>query len=150
MSKRIEVIDMRQEVDDAVRIEGDWVFIDFSTIGPVGHPSHYQPHLFRPGHAYVPRAIGVLSKAYKAKLKEVEPTTGLTHAELIAESMVATAIQSGRLQVQAASELADRTEGKARQSVDVNVNVALAERISKARRRAGKPIITATPLSLQS
>jgi hypothetical protein len=145
----VEVEDRRVIVDDAVRVEGDWVVLDFSLIGPPGHPSHYNPHLFQPGHTPPPKRVGLLSRAYRNKLHEVLDN-GQTFAEAIADSMVATALSEGRLQVQAASEIADRTEGKPRQSVSLNVNVSLADRIRKARSKRMKKVIDVTPLSLQA
>jgi hypothetical protein len=59
----------------------------------------------------------VLSDAYKNKLEELIPNDpeGRTWAELIAEAQVRDAVRGN---VQAAREIADRTEGKPRQSIE--------------------------------
>lgn len=59
----------------------------------------------------------VLSDAYKNKLEEVVPNDpeGRTWAELIAEAQVRDAVRGN---VQAAREIADRTEGRARQAIE--------------------------------
>lgn len=58
-----------------------------------------------------------LSNAYRNKLEEVVPNDpeGRTWAELIAEAQVRDAVRGN---VQAAKEIADRTEGRARQSIE--------------------------------
>jgi hypothetical protein len=58
-----------------------------------------------------------LSNAYRNKLEEVVPNDpeGRTWAELIAEAQVRDAVRGN---VQAAREIADRTEGRARQSIE--------------------------------
>ena len=58
-----------------------------------------------------------LSNAYRNKLEEVVPNDpeGRTWAELIAEAQVRDAVRGS---VQAAREIADRTEGRARQSIE--------------------------------
>jgi Family of unknown function (DUF5681) len=58
-----------------------------------------------------------LSEAYKNKLEEPVPNDpeGRTWAELIAEGQVRDAVRGN---VQAARELADRTEGRARQAIE--------------------------------
>lgn len=58
-----------------------------------------------------------LSNAYKNKLEEAVPNDpeGRTWAELIAEAQVRDAVRGN---VQAAREIADRTEGKPRQAIE--------------------------------
>ena len=58
-----------------------------------------------------------LSDAYKNKLEEPVPNDpdGRTWAELIAEAQVRDAVRGN---VQAAREIADRTEGRARQAIE--------------------------------
>jgi hypothetical protein len=58
-----------------------------------------------------------LSDAYKNKLEELVPNDpeGRTWAELIAEAQVRDAVRGN---VQAAREIADRTEGRARQAIE--------------------------------
>ncbi|MFZ0640626.1 MAG: DUF5681 domain-containing protein, partial [Candidatus Acidiferrales bacterium] len=58
-----------------------------------------------------------LSDAYKNKLEESVPNDpeGRTWAELIAEAQVRDAVRGN---VQAAREIADRTEGRPRQAID--------------------------------
>ena len=58
-----------------------------------------------------------LSDAYRNKLEEPVPNDpeGRTWAELIAEAQVRDAVRGN---VQAAREIADRTEGKARQAIE--------------------------------
>src|SRR5271163_882596 len=58
-----------------------------------------------------------LSNAYRNKLEEAVPNDpeGRTWAELIAEAQVRDAVRGN---VQAAREIADRTEGRARQSIE--------------------------------
>lgn len=58
-----------------------------------------------------------LSDAYRNKLEEAVPNDpeGRTWAELIAEAQVRDAVRGN---VQAAREIADRTEGKARQAIE--------------------------------
>jgi Family of unknown function (DUF5681) len=58
-----------------------------------------------------------LSDAYKNRLKELVPNDpeGRSWAELIAEAQIRDAVRGN---VQAAREIADRTEGRARQSIE--------------------------------
>jgi hypothetical protein len=58
-----------------------------------------------------------LSNAYRNKLEETVPNDpeGRTWAELIAEAQVRDAVRGN---VQAAREIADRTEGKPRQAIE--------------------------------
>jgi len=58
-----------------------------------------------------------LSNAYKSKLEEAVPNDpeGRTWAELIAEAQVRDAVRGN---VQAAREIADRTEGRPRQAIE--------------------------------
>jgi hypothetical protein len=58
-----------------------------------------------------------LSDAYRSKLEEAVPNDpeGRTWAELIAEAQVRDAVRGN---VQAAKEIADRTEGRARQAIE--------------------------------
>jgi len=61
----------------------------------------------------------LISEAYRFKLSELVPDDphGRTFAELIADGMVVEAVK-GKNKVSAAGELADRTEGKPKQSVE--------------------------------
>lgn len=62
-----------------------------------------------------------LSEAIRAKLAEIAPgKSEQTVAEVIAAALC---FQAAKGNVLAAKEIADRTEGKARQSVDVDMNV---------------------------
>lgn len=63
----------------------------------------------------------LLTQAVVAKLGEVKPgdSGGRTYAEVIAENLVELASSQGRSAVAAISEIVDRTEGKARQSLEV-------------------------------
>lgn len=78
----------------------------------------------------------MLSEAYKALL-ESENKKGETGAEQIAKKMLEEA-RSGK--VNAASEIADRVEGKPRQAYEVKLSIMdeLAERVEKARKRVEK------------
>ena len=81
----------------------------------------------------------LLSEAYRKKLGELVPgdPEGRTFAEKICDEMVRLASKGKHLH---ASEIADRVEGKPRQSYDVelSVNDELAEIVEKARKRAAK------------
>ena len=62
----------------------------------------------------------LISEAYKVKLESLVPDDpqGRTYAELIADGMIVEAVR-GKNKVNAASEMADRTEGKPRQSTKI-------------------------------
>jgi hypothetical protein len=68
-----------------------------------------------------PRGSTILSDAYRRKLAEINPDDpeGRTYADCIAAGMVKEAL-IGAKNVQAAGELSDRVEGKAKQSIELN------------------------------
>jgi hypothetical protein len=79
-----------------------------------------KPHRFKKGQSGNPSGrpkSKLLSDAYKNKLEELVPNDaeGRTWAELIAEGQVRDAVKGN---VQAAREIADRTEGRARQAIE--------------------------------
>jgi|SRR5580704_127920 hypothetical protein len=79
-----------------------------------------KPHRFKKGQSGNPSGrpkSKMLSEAYKNKLEELVPNDaeGRTWAELIAEGQVRDAVRGN---VQAAREIADRTEGRARQAIE--------------------------------
>lgn len=91
------------------------------------------PHGFKPGQsgnpAGRPKSV-TLSEAIRLELAKADPgNPDATRAEKIAEVLV-TAATAG--DIQAAKEIADRTEGRPRQAVDVDMNLrdwrALASR----------------------
>ena len=63
----------------------------------------------------------LLSEALRNRLAEVKPDdpTGRTFAEVIAENLVRIACSEGANAVHAANEIADRIEGRSRQSIEV-------------------------------
>jgi hypothetical protein len=63
----------------------------------------------------------LLSNALTAKLAEVKPddAEGRTYAEVIADNLVQLACSQGRSAVTAASEIADRIEGKVAQQLNL-------------------------------
>ena len=63
----------------------------------------------------------LLSEALRTRLAEVKPDdpAGRTFAEAIAENMIRIACSTGSNAVHAASEIADRLEGRSRQSIEV-------------------------------
>jgi DNA polymerase III delta prime subunit len=63
----------------------------------------------------------LLSEALRNRLAEVRPDdpTGRTFAEAIAENLVRIACSEGPSAVHAANEIADRIEGRSRQSIEV-------------------------------
>lgn len=127
------------EIDDAVSMRGDVLILNFEAIGPKGHTSEKKPWLFRPGESGNPTGrpqIKLLSKAYRRRLSELSPD-GRTYAEVIAGNIIELAMGETRLTIQAASELADRTEGKPRQTIESTIHVSLAERIQRARQSIG-------------
>lgn len=68
-----------------------------------------------------------ISQAYREALTATDPETGLIVVEAIARAVVARALKGD---VRAAAEIADRTEGKARQAVDVNADVNWVRKLS--------------------
>ena len=98
-------------------------------------PDVGKPYRWKKGQSGNPKGrprSTLLSEAYKAALAEIDPKKQKSHAEVIASTMIA---EAKRGKVPAASEMADRVEGKPRQSYDVKLSVidTLAERIRKAR-----------------
>jgi len=63
----------------------------------------------------------LLSDALRAQLAQVKPDdpAGRTYAEVVAENLVEIACSEGPGAVHAASEIADRIEGRSRQSIEV-------------------------------
>jgi uncharacterized protein DUF5681 len=63
----------------------------------------------------------ILSDALRTRLAEVKPDDplGRTFAEIVAENLVAIASSEGPGAVHAAAEIADRIEGRSRQSIEV-------------------------------
>jgi hypothetical protein len=139
------------EIDDSVSVKGNVVIVDFTLVGPKQHPSETRPDLYHPGESGNPAGRPVLiSKAYKKRLSDVNPETGKTHAEEIAENVITLAEGQTRLAIQAASEVADRTEGKPRQTVETHIHISLADRISRARQSLNQPrILDITPIAGQ-
>lgn len=83
------------------------------------------PHAFKPGRSGNPKGRPksiVLSEAYRRALAQPFPDDpdGRTFAEVIAEKMV---ISAAAGDVAPAREIADRTEGKPRQMLDVDLNL---------------------------
>jgi hypothetical protein len=68
-----------------------------------------------------------ISQAYREELMAVDPETGLIVVEAIARAVVARALKGD---VRAAQEIADRTEGKVRQAVDVSAKVNWIKNLS--------------------
>jgi hypothetical protein len=62
----------------------------------------------------------LLSEALRTKLAEVKPgdQAGRTYAEVVAENLIEIACSEGPGAVHAASEIADRLEGRSRQSIE--------------------------------
>jgi hypothetical protein len=81
----------------------------------------------------------MLSEAYRAVLSHdnKKPFKPQTNAEAIAEAI---AKEARKGKVNAASEVADRVEGKPRQAYEVKLSIMdeLAERMERARKRAKK------------
>ena len=63
----------------------------------------------------------VLSEALRNRLAEIKPgdPAGRTYAEVVAENLIEIACSEGPGAVHAASEIADRLEGRSRQSIEV-------------------------------
>lgn len=79
---------------------------------------------FQPGQSGNPKGrpkVRTLSEAYRLHLAQVSPDDpeGRTFAELIAESQCKSAMSGKMGATLAAKELADRTEGRARQTIEV-------------------------------
>jgi len=70
---------------------------------------------------------GILSQAYHQFLEELDPKRRRTLAEAIAKAIIAKAMRGD---VKAASELADRTEGKPQQSLAINATVNSVQDLS--------------------
>jgi Family of unknown function (DUF5681) len=93
----------------------------------------------------------LITDALRAKLAEVDSSDALgrTNAEIIADCMIARAKAKGRGQ-QDAAEIADRTEGRPKQKVDVAAEIStvsmteaqldksIMDLIERARSRAGR------------
>jgi hypothetical protein len=71
--------------------------------------------------------IESITEAYEKELMAVDQETGLIVAEAIARALVARALKGD---VRAAIEIADRTEGKVRQAVEVNADVNWVKSLS--------------------
>ena len=63
----------------------------------------------------------MVSDVLRAKLAEIAPgdPEGRTYAEILAANLVTLACSQGRSSVAAAAEVADRCEGRARQSIEI-------------------------------
>jgi hypothetical protein len=63
----------------------------------------------------------LLSEALRTRLGEIKPgdPAGRTFAEIVAENLIEIACSEGPGAVHAASEIADRLEGRSRQSIEV-------------------------------
>lgn len=81
----------------------------------------------------------LLSEAYRAALKESPYDDPRTYAAIVAAAIVKAAASGD---VAAARELADRTEGRPRQAVDISTDDRMRQVIEKA-----LPMLTATGLS---
>ena len=68
-----------------------------------------------------------LSQAYREALEAVDPKSGKPVVEAIVRAVVARALKGD---VRAAIEIADRTEGKVRQAVDVNADLSYVKSLS--------------------
>jgi Family of unknown function (DUF5681) len=68
----------------------------------------------------------LLSEALRTRLAEVKPgdPAGRTYAEIVAENLIEIASGEGPGAVHAANEIADRIEGRARQSIEVSDTTA--------------------------
>jgi Family of unknown function (DUF5681) len=77
---------------------------------------------WQPGESGNPsgRPKRALTEAYQAQLDQTKKGDGRTYAELIAAAQIKKALGGNTM---AAKEVADRAEGKARQAMDVDVNV---------------------------
>jgi hypothetical protein len=94
-------------------------------------PGNKLGNRFKPGESGNPQGrpkITLLSEALRAQLSEVMPNER-TVAERIAAALIA---EAARGNVQAIREIGDRTEGKARQSVDVDMNVSDWRQVASA------------------
>lgn len=105
-----------------------------------GRPEPPKEYRWKPGQSGNPGGRPkrkVLSDAYRAALEQEVPgdKKGRTWAEFIADQMV---MEAAKRKVPAAAELADRTEGKARQAFEVKSSLIddLADIVKRARERA--------------
>ena len=104
------------------------------------------PHAFKPGQSGNPKGRPksiTLSEAYRKELSKIVPNDpeGRTYAEVLAEKMREKAFSGD---VQALREMADRTEGKPRQTVALSVErreqlEAAVEGIMRDAAAAGEP-----------
>lgn len=105
-----------------------------------GNVKNLTPHQFKPGQSGNPGGRPKrkpLTDIYAELIDQIcpEDKAGRTYAELIARALVKEAIK-GR--VRAASELADRIEGRVVQGIAHSGEInGLADRIIKARERLG-------------
>lgn len=102
---------------------------------PRGRPfAKRNPYAFKPGQsgnpAGRPKSI-TLSEAYRKALAQVcpEDPEGRTFAEVIAARLVAEAAAG---EVSSAREIADRTEGKPRQALDIDMMLLDWRELAKA------------------
>ena len=87
-------------------------------------PGNKLGNRFKPGASGNPKGrpkLTLLSEAIRAQLAVVAPDTDeRTYAEIIAEKLCAEAVAGN---VNAAREIADRTEGKPKQAIDVDLAI---------------------------
>lgn len=101
---------------------------------PQGQFAEGNQHGFQPGQsgnpAGRPKGIVFLSEAYRAQLAKPMPgdVQGRTYAEVIAETVCSMAATGNFV---AAKEVADRSEGKAKQTVDVTLTRTEADRYER-------------------
>lgn len=111
---------------------------------------------FMPGRSGNPGGrpkTGIFSEAYRKLLEELEPKQCYTLAEAIARAIVRKALKGD---VRAASEIADRAEGKPPQSLAINAKVnsvqdlsddelaaAIQERLERIKRAGSGRVATA-------
>jgi Family of unknown function (DUF5681) len=93
--------------------------------GGPGNPAKIVPYQFKKGQSGNPDGrpkSTLLSKAYRELLETTCPSDShaRTYAMLIAERLVKQAVTNEKYCVSAAAELADRTEGRPRQAVDLS------------------------------
>lgn len=94
-----------------------------------------------------PKASVVLSEAYRRALAEPLPNdkTGATVAAGIAHALVMAALDGD---VSAARELADRTEGKARQAIDVAMSLLDWRQMAESQGLSPEDVLTEARLLL--
>lgn len=99
---------------------------------PKGNPDKIKDFAWKPGQSGNPagrpkKPITLLSEAIRAKLQE-SYADGKTYAEAIADRLCKEAIKHETQFVATSSLIADRTEGKPTQPVDMNINQPFANK----------------------